>query len=142
MSLKSIKIAGMWDLAWNTPIKEIDLWRYPLKDFDVDVFYMAPITGISNSYVKERASLEEILEENKDHKVIFCDERAKTLLKGFKHPKRALYVFGKANFSPFLSLKRRGDLELRIETPHPRGGLLWGHQAASIILYDRLIKWQ
>lgn len=137
-----VKVAGMWDLAWNTPIKEIELWEYPLKDFGVEAFYMTPITGISKKEVEERESLEEILDENKDYTVIFCDERAKTLLSDFKHPKKALYVFGKANFSPFLSMKRKGDLSLKIETGHERGGLLWGHQAASIILYDRFIKWQ
>ena len=135
----SIKIAGMWDLAWNTPIKEIELWEYPLKDYGVETHYMVPITGIAKK-VKERSSLEEIIKENPDYKVIFCDERATTELKNFKHPKKALYIFGKANYSPFLSLKRKNDLELRVETPHPRGGLLWGHQTASIILYDRFIK--
>ena len=136
----TVIVAGHWDLAWNTPIKEIDLWRYPLQDFGVDKFYMTPVTGIDNKRVEERASLEEILEENKDCKVVFCDERAKTELKDFKHPKKALYVFGRANFSPFLSLKRKHDLELRVETPHEKGGLLWGHQTAGIILYDRYIK--
>ena len=138
-----IKIAGMWDLAWNTPIKEIDLWRYPLQDFGVDSFYMFPITGMCSKYVKERESLEDILKENKNSIVVFCDERAKVNLKDFEHPKGdTLYVFGKANYSPFLSMKREQDLELRIETPHPKGGLLWGHQALSIILYDRYMKWQ
>lgn len=136
-----IKIAGMWDLAWNTPIKEYDLWIYPIKDFNVDTFYMCPITGIAKN-VEERKNLGGILKENPDLTVIFCDERAKTELKDFAHPDKALYVFGKANYSPFLSLKREQDLELRIETPHIRGGLLWGHQAMSIILYDRYMKWQ
>lgn len=136
----SVIVAGMWDLAWNTPIKEIDLWRYPLQDFGVDKHYMTPITGIQNRHVEERASLEEILEENKHHKLIFCDERAKTELRSFKHPGKALYIFGRANYSPLLSMKGENDLELRIETPHDKGGLLWGHQAAGIILYDRFMK--
>lgn len=134
-----VKVAGHWDLAWNTPIKEIDLWKYPLKDFGVETHYMTPVTGIK-AKVEERDTLEEILEENKDYTVVFCDERAEVELKDFIHPEKTLYVFGRANYSPFLSLKRDQDLELRVETPHERGGLLWGHQAAGIILYDRFIK--
>jgi hypothetical protein len=139
-----VKIAGLWDLAWNTPIKEIDLWKYPLKDFGVETHYMVPVTGIKRK-IEERDDIQDVLDENPDYTVIFCDERATTTLKDFKHPPKALYIFGKANFSPFLSLKRDKDLELRIETAHPRGGLLWGHQAAAIILYDRFMKeatWQ
>ena len=135
----SIKIAGHWDLAWNTPIKEIDLWEYPLRDYGVSTHYMCPITGIDHS-VQERKEIKEVLDENPDYTVIFCDERADSTLKNFKHPKKALYVFGRANFSPFLSLKRKDDLSLKIETTLPEGGMLWGHQAAAIILHDRLLK--
>ena len=49
-----VRIAGFWELGWNTPIKEIELWEYPLKDFNVDKFYMTPITGIDSPYVIEK----------------------------------------------------------------------------------------
>jgi len=137
--MKNVRVAGMWDLAWNTPIKEIDLWEYPLRDFGVETHFMCPITGIDHS-VEERQDIQTILDENKGYKVVFCDEKAETTLKDFKHPRKALYVFGRANFSPFLSLKRKNDLSLKIETVRPEGGMLWGHQAISIILYDRLMK--
>lgn len=136
----TVNVAGHWDLNWNTPIKEIDLWEYPLRDFGVKRHYMTPISGIDSKKVHERKGIKEILEENKELTIIFCDERADTLLKDFKHPENALYVFGKANYSPFLSLAREQDLSLKIETKRQKGGLLWGHQAASIILYDRLMK--
>jgi hypothetical protein len=136
-----VKVAGHWDLGWNTPIKEIDLWEYPMRDFGVDVHYMCPISGIDHK-VEERNNIEQVLEENPDLTVIFCDERAETLLSDFAHPQKALYIFGRANFSPFLSLKRKQDLSLKIETVTPEGGLLWGHQAAAIILYDRYLKQQ
>ena len=136
-----IKIAGLWELGWNTPIKEVDLWIYPLKDFGVDEFYMTPITGIASKKVQERACLEDIIDENKDLIKVFVDERAETKLSEFKHPKDVLYIFGKANFSPFLSFMKEGDLSIKIET-HLNRGLLWPHQAMSIILYNRLVKWQ
>ena len=134
----SVIIVGHWDFGWNTPIMEIDLWKFPLRDFGVDKFYMCPISGIRGK-VKEKKDINEVFKENPDHSVIFCDERAENSLIEFKHPDNALYVFGKANFSPFLSLKRNKDLSIRIDTLDNKG-LLWGHQAASIILYDRMLK--
>lgn len=135
-----VKIAGHWDLGWNTPIKEVELWEFPLRDFDVNEFYMCPVSGI-NHKVKERKNIEKVIEENLDLTIIFCDERADTLLSDFEHPENALYIFGRANFSPFLALKRDQDPSVKIETV-ANGGMLWGHQAASIILYDRMMKWR
>jgi tRNA(Leu) C34 or U34 (ribose-2'-O)-methylase TrmL len=138
----TIKIAAFWELGWNTPIKEADLWMYPLRDFEVDQHYMVPVSGIYNTRISERDSIEKVLEENQDLTVVFCDENGDQKLTDFKHPENTLYIFGKTNYSPFLSLKREQDFSLRVETIKNRG-LLWGHQAASIILYDRMVKqWQ
>lgn len=52
-----VKVAGIWELGWNTPIKEIELWEYPLRDFGVDAFYMTPITGIQSQFVQEASRL-------------------------------------------------------------------------------------
>ena len=48
-----IKIAGLWELGWNTPIKEVEQWEFPLRDYGVDEFIMSPVSGISNNAVKE-----------------------------------------------------------------------------------------
>ena len=135
-----VRIASYWELGWNTPILEISLWEFPLKDFGVekDHLYMSPISGI-NHKVNERENLEEILKENEDYTKVFCDERANCSLLNFEHPKKALYIFGRTNFSPFLSLKKENDLSVSIETCGSTG-MAWGHQAASIVLYDRMIK--
>ena len=135
-----VKVAGFWDLGWNTPIKEIELWEFPLRDFGVDEHYMLPISGIQHK-VSERKSLDEILKDNPELTVVFCDEKGETNLSDFSHPDNVLYIFGKANYSPFLQQKRDQDLSINIETKNNEG-MLWGHQAAAIILYDRMIKWQ
>lgn len=137
-----VVVAGMWELGWNTPIKEIDLWRYPLKDFGVDRFYMTPISGIESKKVIELPSLEDILNKNKELLPIYVTEDGEYSLKEFKHPKNVLYIFGKTNYSPFNTMKTEDSMSLRIETKLNRG-MLWGHQAAGIILYDRTVKgWQ
>lgn len=134
----NIRIAGVWDMFWNTPIKEMDLWEYMIRDFAVDAFFMTPISGIRNKYVQERETLQDILDENQDCQIIFLDEGGDVSLTDFVHPKNALYVFGKANFST-LGYKKENDISLKIETVLT-GGLLWPHQAAAIVLYDRLRK--
>ena len=137
-----VKIAGHWELGWNTPIKEIDLWEMVTRDFSANEHIMIPVSGIKHRSVIERENLQSVFDENTDLTVVFCDEHGETCLQEFVHPKKALYVFGKTNFSPFLSQKRDDDLSLKVETMRSDGGLLWGHQAAAIILYDRMIKWQ
>lgn len=137
-----VRIAGVWELGWNTPIKEAELWEYPLREFNVDSFYMTPISGIDSQMVKERSTIEEILSENSDIKVVYVDEKGQTPLKDFVHPVKVLYVFGKASFSPMVSHGKPNDLSVKIETPL-NSGMLWPHQAAGIILYDRIKKsWQ
>ena len=137
----SVHVAAFWELGWNTPIKEIDLWDVVIRDFGVEKFYMTPISGIADGSVIERPSLDVILEENSDRPVVFCSEEGEELLSDFEHPENVLYVFGKTNFSPFLTHKREGDLSLKLTTKI-NAGLLFGHHAAAIILYDRVQKWQ
>jgi len=136
-----IKVAGLWELGWNTPIKEIDLWEMVLREFRVDEFYMAPITGIRSKVVREKESITRILEENKDVTKVFVDERATTYLPEFEHPKNVLYIFGKTNFSPILSYKKPEDLAICVSTPANQG-LMWPHQICAVVLYDRMRKWQ
>jgi hypothetical protein len=140
MFLMTVHLAGMWEIGWNTPIKEMDLWEMVVRDFEVDKFYMAPVSGISNPYVTERAFMENILEENDDLTFVFVDEKAKTELRDFLHPENVLYVFGRVGDGA-LYLKRDQDLFVRITTP-ANLALLWPHQIATLLLYDRMLKWQ
>ena len=133
-----VKIAAFWELAWNTPIKEIDLWQYPIRDFGIETFYMVPISGIESRRVIERSSLEEIIEENSELDIVYVTEGGKTNLVEFVHPENVLYIFGKTNYSPFNTMGT--GKSVRIDTVKNKG-MLWGHQAASIVLYDRMLKW-
>lgn len=136
-----VKLAGAWDLAWNTPIKEIDLWEMVVREFCIDQLYMTPVSGINNKYVTERINMEDILYENRDLAVVFLYEKADTVLKDFKHPENVLYIFGKVGPTMMPLYRPEQHEAVRIETPAITG-LLWGHQCASILLYDRMIKWQ
>ena len=135
-----IKTASFWELYWNTPIKEVDLYQYPLEDFGVDEIYMHPVSGIDNNRISERNNLDEILAENPDLAVVFVSDQGATPLAEFEHPEDALYVTGLTSHSdPSITHKAEGRVSVKVETPNAEGAL-WGHQALTVILYDRMMK--
>jgi hypothetical protein len=132
-----IKVVGTWELGWNTPIMEYDLWAYMLQDFGAD-FIMWPVSGIKQPRVVEYNTLEEVLEDNSNLTPVFVDENGEVELGNFEHPEDAIYVLGKASFSPWDAAGKKG-LSVRIDLPDSKGGL-WPHQAIALILHDRLRK--
>lgn len=137
-----IKFAGVWDIGWNTPIKEIDMWKFQLMDYGYDNLIMTPVSGISNDFVTEYSSLEPVLSEYRalNYQIIFVDEQGENNLEDFTHPvDNAIYIFGKAGFSPYISYNQPGDMSLKIVTKNNQG-LLWPHQALTLICADRLSK--
>jgi hypothetical protein len=133
----TVKTASFWELGWLTPIKEVDLYQYPMQDFGVDEIYLHPVSGILNDKITERNNLDEIIAENPDLVVVFLTEKGATPLHEFEHPEHALYVTGLTSSSdPAVTHAAEGRLAVSIDTGIHRGGL-WGHQALSIVLYDR-----
>ncbi len=135
-----IKVAGVWELGWNTPFMEYELWRMLMREFQLDEWYMTPVTGIDKGRdrVTETRHIRDCISLNPDFTPIFVDEDGDENLSDFIHPENALYILGKVGGSP----KTKSDLSLRVETPAGKG-LLWPHQILSIILYDRMKKsWQ
>lgn len=141
MSDKIARVLGTWELGWNTPIKEVELWEFVLKEFGVEQLFMSPATGIYNAFVREFPDMSPVIENNRSEgfTVVFADEYAETDLPSFVHPDKALYVFGKASLSPTASYFLEGDLKVKIPTLLNSGGF-WPHQAAGVILYDRYLK--
>ena len=81
--------------------------------------------------VTEFPNIEEAINANPDLSCVYIDEKGNLPLHDFQHPKNALYIFGKAGYSPW-----HGGVSVYIETE----GRLWPHQAACIVLYDRMMK--
>lgn len=135
-------VAGLWELGWNTPIKEFDLWVHPLRDFGCHEFYMAPVSGIAVD-VTEVPNLGDLISaQRRLRPIVFVDEAGATPLPEFEHPDDALYVFGRTSLSPLVAYGQDDDSSVVIPTQFDKG-LLWAHQAASIVLYDKLVKsWQ
>jgi|TARA_R110000824_G_scaffold106610_18_gene252156 hypothetical protein len=131
-----IVVAGVWEQGWFDYKTELNLWYYPLKDFGVDEFAMTPISGVElNNKVREFKNVEDIIQYY-NLPVILCTEHGESTLEEFEHPKDALYLFNRTSGGIIVN---KPDYSLKIET-NLNKGMLWGHQAASIILYDKFIK--
>lgn len=135
----AVEVAGIWELGWNTPIKEADLWEFPLREFGVDRWFMAPVTGILHTFLREVHDLRELVEARDPQSVVFLDERGSTPLRYFEHPADVLYVCGKASLSAMVAYGLPGSHSIRVETVL-HSGMLWPHQALPIVLYDRMVK--
>ena len=130
-----VVVASIWEEGWFEPKTESNLWYYPLTDFAVDEIAFTPVFDINIPTIKQFHSVEEII-QHYGLPVIVCEERGETILKDFVHPENALYIFNRTSGAV---IPGKHDYSLRVET-NKNKAMLWGHQAASIILYDRFIK--
>lgn len=128
-------VAAIWEQGWFDFKTELNLWQFPLRDLGVDELAMAPISGLNNNKVREFDNIEELVQYY-NLPIIICTEHGESILQDFEHPQNALYLFNRTSGG---ELPVEADYTLKIQTPLDKG-LLWGHQAASIILYDRFLK--
>jgi tRNA(Leu) C34 or U34 (ribose-2'-O)-methylase TrmL len=135
-----VAVVGCWELGWNTPFMEADLWEYPLKEFGVDSWIMTPVSGIQRPWLKEIHDIDVFIKEQRDLGIplVFVDEKGKSELSIFEHPKDVVYICGKTSQS-LLHQCLPSDMSVKVETT-VNGGGFWAHQAVSIVLYDRMKK--
>jgi len=146
-----IKVAGNWELSWNTPIKEAELWNLLLHEYKISDWYMWPVSGIRllrthTVNLHERHTFKDILAENEDLIHVYFEPYNPTQqkeqgidLREFEHPKDVLYIFGSSHFNPVGGNKKDGDSLVVVPTIC-NGGNLWPHQCLAICFYDRLLK--
>jgi len=136
-----IALATIWELGWNTPLFEFDLWRFLVPEFQVDGgLWVTPVSGIvapADFPLYERATVPAILEELGVIGV-FLDQDGDIPLDEFEHPASCVYLTGATSY-PILPYKRQGDVSVRVRTPAGAGGP-WSHQIACLALYDRQVK--
>lgn len=118
---------------------EMRYWELLTREFKVEKLHMSPISGIKNKWVEETKGIQESLDKYPDLQVVHVCEEGDTPLSEFKHPEKAVYIFGKGNYSPFNNMKKDSDLSVRIEVPAKKG-LLLAPVCAGIILHDRFVK--
>ena len=146
----SVSVVGHWELSWNTPIKEAELWNLPLRDFGVEDWWMWPVSGIRHNEQKVRLSERRDLNTILDHVTnqrVFIEPRGfydleSIDLPDFTHPEDVTYIFGSAHFNPTIGSMGPDDVAVTIPTIG-NAGVLWPHQCLVTILYDRMVKsWQ
>jgi hypothetical protein len=147
-----IVVAGNWELSWNTPIKEAELWNLPLRAFGVPKWYMWPVSGIVHNEqqkvdLQERRSMLDILNETQDFIHVYVEQYNPAFkqyipldLREFKHPDNVMYIFGSAHYNPVTyNTMREQDYMVAIPT-QGNAGVLWPHQCFVTIMYDRIKK--
>ena len=136
-----VAVAGTWERGYIAPLNEADLWKFPLRDFGVDLWTMAPVSGINVDGLREFPTMETAVESLRGrYHIVFVQEDAGTELAEFEHPESAAYVFGRVGYSPAADVGTIGDFQIRIQTPAGLG-LLWPHQVAAVVLYHRSTQW-
>lgn len=148
-----IQVVTHWEIGWNTPLLEADLWSLPLRDFGVRHWWVWPVTGIrcreAKVNLEERNDLREILEEVPNWKRVFFEPRNPSQFNGpsvdlhnYQHTENAVWIFGSAHFCPPMQVGRDEDDYVTVPT-HGNSGVLWPHQVFAIAAHDRLVKsWQ
>lgn len=130
----AVEVAGLWEFGWSAPMTEYEQWWAVLRSFEIETLNMAPVSGIVKNGVSEYATIKEIIEDKPHLTPVFVDENAECELRDFVHPDDALYIFGKANHSPFSNLAL-GWPAVRIDVP--KTGMFWPHQALAIVMRER-----
>lgn len=147
-----ITVVGNWELGWNAPIKEVELWNFVLREFNVTDWWMWPVSGVRNSeeqqgvHLEERADLSTILSEVTGPRVFveprnttFPQTLDSTWLHDFAHPDDAVYIFGSVYHNPVVSHWQEGELKVTLKTERD-DGVPWPHQILLALLYDRMVK--
>jgi hypothetical protein len=141
-----IHVLGHWDIGYHAPITEQYYWAFVMRDFEVDVWNMSPVSGIRNKEPEvelvEWATYDEYFEANPDLIRVFLEPRTKHAnpdtiwLHEFEHPEDCVYVCGSAHYNPTRIFKREQDAVVTVKTLQDKG-VLWGDQAIAIALYER-----
>lgn len=140
-----VAVLAHWEWRDMVPMTEAPLWSLPLRDFGIVDWRMVPVSGIRNSQRKVP------LAEFPDYKAalegceltrVFVEPRSHEMpdtvwLHDWEHPESCVYIFGSAHYNPAVLHRRPGDAVVTIKTAQDKG-VLWSHQAAAIVLYDRI----
>jgi len=113
------------------------MFKQLTKAFDVDRVIFAPHRLDNRNFPEQYDSVESALATTTGTPVYLIPQHGKAL-RTYEHPEDAVYVFGNAYQSNFDQARRNGDQIVQIPTPLPVD--FFSVSAASMVLYDRMIK--
>jgi hypothetical protein len=138
-----VRIAGCWDVWQNANEEFLVHWRFMIQHFGVTQIHMTPIkSDLVEEFLFQSESMDDIISLNEGYTPIIVDENGSTPLSEFVHPERALYIFGRVGWSPKDVYPEIPSIRIPSWAidPNLSLGMLHSHQAASIVLYDRMTK--
>lgn len=137
----SVACIGAWEVGYSYPLLEAEHWRHPLREFGVTEWVMTPVSGIAVPGLREAPDmLAEIEAQARSRRIVFVDEKGLIDMRWYEHPDEACYVFGRSSFSPMRAYGHQVEHESVVIPAGAGLGLLWAHQAAVMVLYDREVK--
>ena len=108
-----------------------------MRTYEIPTLHMCPVSGLKHKMLREHSTFEDMLDYTVGLTPVFVDENAPTELGDLQaHPEDALYIFGKATYSPFTNMALQGKHAIRIAAP--KMGMLWPHQALAIVMDHRM----
>jgi len=149
-----IEVVSHWEIGWNTPLLEADLWLLPLRDFGVTDWWVWPVTGIrcreQRVNLHERPDLRTILQETPSWRRVYFEpinpsqfSGPSTLLNEYEHTDDAVWIFGSNHFCPPMQMGRDENADYVTLPSVEDAGVIWPHQIFVAAAYDRLVKsWQ
>jgi len=143
----TVEVISSWEVGWNYPRVESDMWEMVLREFGVDCQCMMPVSGIkaheNQTFLMEYNDVAVAVDAARTagRSIVFIDEAGDTELDDFTHPADVAYVFGRTsqNLMSLYMDAGQGDVSVRVDTPN-NTGLPFGHQIAAIVLHDRFKK--
>jgi hypothetical protein len=132
---------------------EANLWNLVMRDFDINEWWMNPVSGVRNNeerYVNlnERNHYQDIMNDiDPTLQRVFLEPHTSTStenpiwLHDLVHPENCVYIFGSAHYNPTIdtTINREEDIVVTIKTQND-AGVLWSNQCLLTVLYDRYIK--
>ena len=116
----------------------LSFYIYVMQAFEADTLCLIGAPDISMGYdivLKQYVTVEEMLAEFPNHKIVSFVGTANKTLQEYEHPKDALYLFG----NDYGDVPNVSEDKLRIDNSK-NIKTLWSHNCVSIVLYDRSIK--
>jgi len=115
-------IVAFKEKGWLDPKTDFRMWDHLCRSMEQD---LQLITDFSEANIPS------------DGKIIIMDESASDTLQSFVHPDNAVYVFGRSGLNKMQD-RHYSDYAIRIDTV--TDVCLFGIEAASMVLYDRMVK--
>lgn len=120
----STKVIAFYEKSWMDQKTDYAQWSHLCRSF-----------GVAFQLVR---SWDEI-EVPDGYKTVCLEEAVSNDIRTFDHPEKCVYILGRTGMN---NIHRDYPFDYAVSIPQKDNVCLFGISAASIILYDRVMKWR